>query len=786
MSQYFSGRVQTVVFSNENDAFYIMRMVLDVEGEDPLSAASSVPISVKGNVPGMKVEDGAWFGFEAKWVNHPQYGKQLDITRAPVLKDSWDADTAYHMLVSNGVGSAVVGQIRNHFGDDTFLEALASAEMLAEVPGLAKFSALHVVQRWKYVVSLFQTLNFLTDLGLPSGVVKNIWKHFGDDTEEVLSQNPWALTEVDGISFRHADEVGRKLGLVNEAKQVRGAVLFVVKNSRGFGHLYMQTGAIFHGVRACVPGTEKKVIVQALAELHKEGLIVIDRKTKPGVTAIYEPWCYQMEKESAEMLIARNKQAALLPGDERTDNYLRDLGSVGPSTAKASKTGRKKGRLERVARVAIEEWGSQAKLSLSEHQKEGIFNALTAPVSVLAGLPGTGKTTSLRAAVRILQDAGVPFLLCAPTGIAAKNLSARTGAAASTIHRAFSAKGQNDNSRERSYLGVEGDSKGVGLASTDSNWGYGPENPHPADVIIIDEASMCDQHLLFRLLDCTKDTSRLVFVGDYAQLPSVGPGNVLRDLLNSGCFPSVKLDKIFRQDDTSGIVYAAHAMHNGQVPETDKDFRLISIRSEDDVLDAILKIAQKFYDARINFQILSPKHRGTVGVTNLNERLRSLLNPAGPGKTEMKVGPRTVREGDRVMVIQNKYKLGVYNGDVGKISRVDRGRKEVEVKIFGQPPLLVRIPFKEVGKLLTLAYATTVHKSQGLEYDRIVMPLVTGFYHQLQRNLLYTAVTRAKNKVVLCGHHEALAKAVHNAKEDDRMTLFLERLVGGIGSAPSE
>ena len=248
----------------------------------------------------------------------------------------------------------------------------------------------------------------------------------------------------------------------------------------------------------------------------------------------------------------------------------------------------------------------------------------------------------------------------------------------------------------------------------------------------------------------------------------------------------MKLDKIFRQDDTSGIVYAAHAMHNGQVPETDKDFRLISIRSEDDVLDAILKIAQKFYDARINFQILSPKHRGTVGVTNLNERLRSLLNPAGPGKTEMKVGQRTVREGDRVMVIQNKYKLGVYNGDVGKISRVDRGRKEVEVKIFGQPPLLVRIPFKEVGKLLTLAYATTVHKSQGLEYDRIVMPLVTGFYHQLQRNLLYTAVTRAKNKVVLCGHHEALAKAVHNAKEDDRMTLFLERLVGGIGSAPSE
>lgn len=786
--QYFSGRVQSVVFSNENDAFYILRMVLDAE-EDTLGmfgVNTSAPVTVKGNVPGVKVENGTWFGFEASWVNDPRWGKQLSISRAPVLKDSWDPDTASNMLVANGVGSAVMGQIRSHFGDDNLISALGDSNKLEEVPGLAKFSALHVAQRWKAVVALFKTLDFLTDLGLPSGTVKDIWRHFGDDTQAILSQNPWALVEVDGISFKHADEAARRLGLVDEAKQIRGAVLSVVKNSRGFGHLYLQTGSVFHGVRACVPGADQKAIVHALAELHKDNLIVIDRKTKPGTTAVYEPWCHQMEKLSAELLIERNTKAALLPGEERTEQYIRDLGSVGPNTEKAGKSGRKKGRLERVVQTAIEEWGSQAKLQLSDDQKQGILYALTAPVSVMAGLPGTGKTTGLRAAVRILQDAGVPFLLCAPTGIAAKNLSARTGARASTIHRAFSAKGVSTNRRERSYIGVTGDSKGVGLGSSDSDWGYGPDNQHPADVVIIDEASMCDQHLLFRLLDCTKSTARLVFVGDYAQLPSVGPGNVLRDLLNSGCFPSVKLDKIFRQDDTSGIVYAAHAMHKGEMPETDKDFRLLQIQSEDDVLDAILKIAEKFYHARINFQILSPKHRGTVGVTNLNERLRALLNPAGPGKAEMKVGQRTVREGDRVMVIKNQYKLGVYNGDVGKVSRVDRGKKELEVKIFGEPPLLVRIPFKDVGNLLTLAYATTVHKSQGLEYDRIVMPLVTGFHHQLQRNLLYTAITRARDKVVLCGQQEALAKAVFNAKEDDRMTLFLDRLVGGITPTPSE
>jgi exodeoxyribonuclease V alpha subunit len=196
-------------------------------------------------------------------------------------------------------------------------------------------------------------------------------------------------------------------------------------------------------------------------------------------------------------------------------------------------------------------------------------------------------------------------------------------------------------------------------------------------------------------------------------------------------------------------------------------------------------IAERFYAARVNFQILSPKHAGTVGVTNLNARLRELLNPAAPGLAEVRIGEHMIREGDRIMVVKNDYKLGVFNGDVGKISRVDNTKKEVEIKIFGEPPLFVRIAFKDVGKLLRLAYACTVHKAQGLEYDRIVMPLVTGFFHQLQRNLLYTAITRARKQVVLVGHHEALAKAVHNAKQDERATLFLDRLIGGLASRPS-
>ena len=431
-SQYFSGRVQSVVFANEGNAFYIVRMILDREDDEFLLDRANRPVTVTGTIPGIKVGNGTWFGFEAKWTTHDTYGRQLDITRAPVLKDGWNPEIVCNMLVANGVGFMVMETIKAHFGND-LMKALEDPERLEEAPGIAKFSALYVSTRWTAVRAQFQALDFLSGLGLPGGLVRDIWVHFGDDAEKMLVTNPWALVEVDGITFKNADEVASKMGLVDVDKQIRGAVLYACKHGRGFGHLYLTTGAIFHAVRSMVYGTEIKPIAQALAALHKEELIIIDKKTRPGVTAIYEPWAYYMEQEAADLLVTRLMEAPLLPGEEATDKYIKNLGSVGPLTEKAAKAGREKGRLERVVRVAIDEWGSQAKLVLSDPQKEGIFNALTAPVSVLAGLPGTGKTTSLRAAVRILQDAGVPFLLCAPTGIAAKNLSALPPQAPSTV-----------------------------------------------------------------------------------------------------------------------------------------------------------------------------------------------------------------------------------------------------------------------------------------------------------------------------------------------------------------
>jgi len=789
---YFSGRVHTVIHEDDAQAFYILKMVLDKSNEqEVLGIDSPKDATVRGYVHGVVVKIGSWFGFEAKWTDHPEYGRQLVISRAPVLQNEWDADTAAKMLVSNGVGERVVMAVRLHHGEDDFLAALGDEAKLKEVPAIDEFTALYIKQRWETTRAYFQTLAFLGDIGIPAGKVREVWATFGDDAEKVLSTNPWAMVRVEGITFSNADEVAMRLGLdMTSPERVRGAVLSVTRSQRSFGHLYLLTGQLMSEVQMLVPEVGKKAVAQALAACHKSEDVVIDRDTEPGVTAVYEPWWWEMEKEASALIRERKVTAGFGKGGLGKNPYIKRLASVGPNTEKVATAKRKV--LLKVVETAISEWGDSANIDLNADQKKGVLNALTQPVSVLTGLPGTGKTTSLQAVVRILQDADISYLLCAPTGIAAKNLATLTGAKASTIHRAFSARGKYDNRRESTYAGVVGqaDTTTGGLGK-DELWGYSPDNPYPAEVVVVDEASMLDQHLMYRLMHCTSPQCRVVIVGDAAQLPSVGPGNVLRDLIACGQFPVVDLTAIFRQKDTSGIVFAAHSIFHGEVPDYEEggkgDFALVQTNGDERVLEVILKLAEKLYAQRRNFQILSPRHDGTVGVTNLNAKLRALLNPRTSGAQEIKLGNDTVREDDRIMVVKNNYKLGVFNGDVGKVVRLDRRAKEIEVKIFGEPPLHIRVPYRDAPRLIRLAYACTVHKAQGLEYDFIVMPLVDGFRHQLQRNLLYTAVTRAKKRVFLVGSHSALASAVSNDREDLRNTLFRARLTnssqGGSKSA---
>lgn len=770
MSDYFSGRVHTVVFSNEDQSFYILRMLID--GSDKLE-------TVRGTVPGLSVREGTWFGFDAVWESHSKYGPQLKITKAPVMKTGWTPETATEALSSHGIATSLVNKVRLHYGDDDFIESLGDLEKIKQVEGVTDFAAELIVDRWNTARALFKTVNFLTELDLPKVKVDKVWAKFGDETERIISENPWSLVEIEGVSFSHADEIARKMGLdPSSIERVKGAILENLSESSREGHVYQDAQGLTYGVKKLCPGVSNKEIADGVKALHTEGRVVVDKEE--GEVALYVPTRHNMEVQCARILIDRVHTACLK--GEALEAYEGRLGAVGERSQEALEA---KKSLDEIVEAALDDWFSTSKFELTATQRKGALNALTQPVSILTGLPGTGKTSTLRTVVKLLQDMGEEFLLVAPTGIAAKRLKSVTGADASTIHRALGAKGaSDDDDREATYAGVVGDSSDKRSEEGWDVWSFSEDEPHPAKVVIVDESSMVDLHLLYRLLCCTASATRLVFVGDAAQLPSVGPGNVLRDLVDSGVFPTVALKDIFRQKDTSDIVIAAHAIHEGRVPsfeEESKDFRVVHIRDEGEILRGILNVTSKLHDEGKNFQVLSPRHKGTLGVTNLNVALRDQLNPMAPGVKQMRFNSEVLREGDRVMIAKNSYRYEIFNGDVGKVVSINKDKSEVEIKIWGPPVTHVRLPFKEAARFLRMAYTVTVHKSQGQEYDFIVIPWVASFKNQLQRNLIYTAITRAKKKVIILGHPRALEISVKRSEVDKRNTRLPSRLRREVG-----
>ena len=768
---YFSGRVHSVNFDDKTKSFYILRVSLDAECITAEVTDARGIASVTGNIPGVKIAVGVWFGFEGVWHQHPKYGKQIKVTRAPVLKNGWDDDTCVKVLVSQGVGSALAAKIRAHFKTG-LLEVLSDPKKLCEVPGITVFVGEHIAHQWKVARGQFVTLGFLGDIGLTQEMVRQVWSTFGDRAQDVLSTDPWSLSDIDGVTFQDCDTVAHRLNLdcsPSNLNRVRGAIVYAAKSSKGSGHLYLTSGELLGAVRPLDPLMVDTDIAAGLKSLVDEKRVVVDR-SQPGVMAIYDPWSYETEDGSARILLDRLVTAAIPP--DRAAQYAKAILGVDEPGVTLREAGER-----HLASV-----GSSLGVSLSPSQAEAVLNCLTESVSVITGLPGSGKTTSLRMALGLLHEAGMVPLVVAPTGIAAKRVASVTGVKSSTIHRAFKATGiESESGRESTYAGVVGDRGDTSVSDgSEEAWGYGPGNPHPAEVVVVDECSMVDQAVLYRVLTCTRPDCRLVFVGDSAQLPSVGAGNVLRDIIASGRFPTVSLTEIFRQADTSPIVTAAHDTFHGIVPAAPlmSDFSLIPYSNDDDVLKTVLGLSERLYNDRKNFQVLSPRHAGTLGVTHLNNRLRALLNPAQHGLHEVSLGGDVLREGDRVIVSKNDYKLGVFNGDVAKVNFIDKNAKEIELKIHGPPVLMVRIPIAKARNLLRLAYAVTVHRCQGLEYDVVVMPLVEGFAHQLQRNLFYTAITRAKKKVLLVGSHRAMERAVNNNREDARNTMFAARLQG--------
>ena len=748
--EYRTGTVHSIKFKNPAQNFYILKIVFDDTGEF---------VDAKGNIAGIDVQVGSWFGFEGVWKNDPKWGKQFQIKKAPLIKGAWNADTAEKALVSYGVGASTLALLRKDLSDTEFLNVLSDVEALKSKVYISEITAQHIEAKWVFVNNFFRTLDFLGSLELSTEKIRAIWRTLGDDCVNKIKDNPWVLLRV-GVKFDACDTIARKYGipLKDNLNRLKGAITHVVKDEGGFGHLFIGSGYLAQQVKTLCGDVLDKDIGALLKELHKEKQVVVDRIDNQ--ISIYDPWSHKIEASSAQTLARRCASARL-----SASASLEIARSLNPQNQEVWSD------LDQSLDMYLNRY--KASLTLTDKQLQGVRNAVLEPISIITGLPGTGKTTSLKMVVNILKDAGQQILLVAPTGIAAKRIASVCGVNAYTIHRAFSAKNLDTGAeRESVYAGIVGEGGGLNTDGSKEEWGFTPTNPHPADVVVIDEASMLDQHLLYRITHSTKPACRLVFVGDVNQLPSVGAGNVLRQLIDCEEFPVVSLEEIFRQENTSDIVYASHAIHKGFVPdfESYQDFILDESHKGSLAQDKIIEIADKLYRARTNFQVLSPRHKGDAGVTNLNSAIRERINPPNAGLKEWRIGSDTLREHDRVMVVKNNYKLGIYNGDVGKVNQIDAKSSEIEIKLHDNPPRYIRIKFSEAVGLLRLAYAMTIHKSQGQEYDVVVIPMLSSFHNQLQRNLLYTAVTRAKKQVILVSNTGALQKAVLNAQDEQRNT----------------
>lgn len=689
------GRVQRITYSSED--YYILSI---------LSQNSGKLITCKGNFfPAYSLDTGVSLRVQGKMVNHSKWGEQIDVQMWSPTPDN----TVDHIL------RYLVGGIPEV--DIAAATKVASAGAILQNPNclqdvVSEGSLSRVVEFESTLSSAQEVIGLLGSSSVTSAQIRSLFKAFGPELKAILRDNPYRLLEPGTLSFSLVDRLAQSLGFGPESPcRSEGAVLWALKDALTSGHLCLRRGDLATEVNrllekegdvAPFPGDLTSVLIAASDRLEERGAVRVD----PEV-GVYLTKYYNMERESARLL----------------STFL------GPSPISVDLGG------------FITKYQETHGIELSDAQKEAILKLMESRVVVVTGQPGTGKTSVTRAFVALFEQAGLNFTLMAPTGIAAKRLSAATGHPAGTIHRT---------------LGYQGDS-----------WQYGLNDKYSTDVAVVDECSMVDQEVFHQVLQALNEGTILVIVGDDAQLPSVGPGNVLRELVASKVVPVVRLTQIFRQAAQSKIITNAHAINRGAEidPGDDKsDFRFIPV-PPDKMVDLIVRMAEKLKSRDANFQVIAPKYDGVVGVNALNEALRNTLNPPAEAKRELKVGSLTFREGDRVIITKNDYKTGVYNGDTGKITDIERDSVVVRVYSGGYGvDRLIQFKRAEFGEKVKLAYAITVHRSQGSEYGTVILPFVAEQGRMLQRNLIYTAVTRAREKVWVLGEMAAVRKAIGNDK----------------------
>lgn len=724
------GTLERIVFTNEENGYIVARF--------------SVPkrydlITIVGNLAG--IHAGARLRLWGSWKTHPVYGEQFVIENYREERPATIEGIRKYLGsgLIKGIGPVTATRIAEHFGPYTLEVIEENIGRLVEVPGVGPKRVKIIAQAWEAQKHIKEIMLFLQSHGVSTRLAVKIYKTYGDEAIQIVNDDPYRLArDIYGIGFITADKIARNLGIEPDSTaRIQAGLEYVLNTLADEGHVYAPRPHLVQETAKLLGVPTEKVDVQ-IEVLAGEERLHLDKEIASGAD------------DPAKAMVVY-----LIPF------YRAEVGVARQIRALADKPG----KYSSLAEFQTVDWEKafaylqqKDQLSLAERQIEAVKMALTEPVSILTGGPGTGKTTTIKSILRLLEAKRKRVLLAAPTGRAAKRLAETTGQEAKTIHR---------------LLEVD---PGAGFSFKRNR-----ENPLEADMLIVDEVSMIDLILMNNLLKAIRPGTHLLLVGDADQLPAVGAGNVLRDMIASGQIPTMRLSVIFRQAQQSTIIQNAHRINAGKTPLFPKektDFYFFGQADPDEAAHLMVdivanRIPGKFgADPRRDIQLLSPMHRGSVGVGNLNQLLQAKLNPPQPDLPQYQAGSRLYRAGDKVLQLRNNYDRDVFNGDVGFIEQIDLEEGVATIRFEER---LVGYELSDLDEV-TLAYAMSVHKSQGSEYPIVVMPMLTQHYLMLQRNLLYTAITRAREMVVLVGTRKAIAIAVRNNRVDQRWSGLAQRL----------
>ena len=739
MSESVTGYIDHIIFRNEDNGYTVL-VLKGTEGDDEeLTCVGTFPV----------ISQGATIEASGNFINHHIYGKQFQITSftEKMPEDAMAMERYLGSGAIKGIGAALAARIVRRFGADTLRIVEEEPERLAEIKGISEKKAREIAAQMEEKADMRKAMMFLQKYGISLNLGAKIYQKYGDSVYSVLQENPYRLADdISGVGFKIADEIAGRIGIHTDSDyRIKSGMMYTLLQATGEGHVYLPKEELFQRSSELL-GVDVSYMEKHLMDLSMERKVI--QKEEGETVLVYPSRFYYLELNTARMLSELNIDC---PEDEA---FVQ----------------------RRIAQIE-KETGT----TLDEMQKKAVTEAAGHGLFILTGGPGTGKTTTINAIIRFFEGEGSELRLAAPTGRAAKRMTEATGYEAQTIHRLLELNGMPEEERQGQAVHFERNA----------------ENPLEADVIIIDEMSMVDIQLMHSLLLAVTAGTRLILVGDENQLPSVGPGNVLRDIIRSGEFPVVELKKIFRQASESDIVVNAHKINRGeQVTLSNKssDFFFLKRQDADIIIRVVIALIQeklpRYVEAKpFDIQVLTPMRKGLLGVERLNQILQRYLNPPEPSKKEKEYGQGLFREGDKVMQIRNNYQLeweirgryeipvdkgvGVFNGDTGILKTINEFSETAEVEF--EDGRCAEYSFKQLEEL-ELAYAVTIHKSQGSEYPAVVIPLLSGPRMLLNRNLLYTAVTRARRCVTIVGSEETFREMIKNEKQERRYSSLDIRL----------